>query len=201
MPIRAVILDVGGVIIHQENHDKRHEWEARLGLPAESTTRAVFGSEESARAMTGEIPEQVMWQSVARKLGLNDDQIAEFRHDFFAGERLDLELAQFIQSLRPQYKTGILSNAWSDAHAAIDRKFNLDSYVDVTIYSAEVKLAKPDQRIFQLALERLNVRAEEAVFVYDVLENVQAAQGLGMKGVQFKNTEQAIAEIKRYLGQ
>jgi FMN phosphatase YigB (HAD superfamily) len=47
-------------------------------------------------------------------------------------------------------------------------------------------------------LARLNVRADESVFVDDVLENVQAAQGLSMKGVRFKNTEQTINGIRSY---
>jgi epoxide hydrolase-like predicted phosphatase len=201
MPIQAVIFDIGGVLVRTENHDKRHEWEARLGVPRGHVTHALFDSEEAARAMVGSIPESEMWASVARKLGLPDDQVQEFQLDFFAGERFDIELAQFIHSLRSHIKVGIISNAWSDAREVLNRKFNLGGYVDDAIYSAEVKLAKPDVRIFQLALERLGVRAEEAVFVDDVLENVQAAQSLGMKGVQFKSTEQTIQDVKRYLNE
>ena len=199
MSIRAVFIDIGGVLIRVENHDKRHEWETRLGLSSGQVTRAVFDSEEAARAMLGEIPESEMWQSVGRKLGLSDVQVDEFHQDFFAGELFDAELAQFIGSLRPRFKTGIISNAWSDARPILNRKFNLDGYVDVAIYSAEVKLAKPDARIFHLALERLGVRAKEAVFVDDVLENVEAARALGMCSVQFQNTAQAIADVKRCL--
>jgi glucose-1-phosphatase len=199
MIIRAVIFDIGGVLLRMENHDKRHEWEARLGMSREYLTRLVFDSEIAARAMTGEVPEEAIWEHVAETLGLSDEQLPQFHSDFWEGEQLDADLAQFMQTLRPRYKVGIISNAWSDARRVLDRKFNLGGYVDDAIYSAEVKLAKPDARIFQLALERLKVQAEAAVFVDDVMENVQAAQSLGMKGVQFKNTEQTITEIRRYL--
>ena len=201
MSIQAVFFDIGGVLIRVENPDRRHEWEARLGLPRGQVTRAVFDSEEAARAMLGEIPESAMWQSVGRKLGLSDAQVDEFRRDFFAGEHFDAELAQFIASLRPRFKAGIISNAWSDARPILNRKFNLDGYVDAAIYSAEVRLAKPDARIYQLALERLSVKPEEAVFVDDMPENVEAARKLGMCGVQFQNTAQTIADVKRCLGE
>lgn len=197
--IQAVFTDVGGVLIRTDKHDKRHAWEARLGLPHETVTQAVFGSDEARRALVGEIPEAAMWQSVGRRLGLSDAQIDEFHRDFFAGEFFDAELTRFIGSLRPRYKTGIISNAWSDARPILNARFNLASYMDLTIYSAEVKLAKPDPRIFYLALARLDVRAEEAVFIDDMPENVQAAQALGMKGVQFTSTELAIQAIKEYL--
>jgi putative hydrolase of the HAD superfamily len=200
MSIRAVILDVGGVLVHEKNHDQRHAWEARLGLSEETVTRVVFGP-DSVPALLGEMPEAEMWRRVGCRLGLHDAQMAEFRHDFFAGEVFDVELAQFIGALRPRVKTGIISNAWSDARPVLNAKFNLDSYVDITIYSAEVKLAKPDPRIYQLALARLDVRAEDAVFIDDVLENVQAAQALGMRGVQFESPEQVMAEVKCHLGQ
>jgi FMN phosphatase YigB (HAD superfamily) len=60
---------------------------------------------------------------------------------------------------------------------------------------------KPDARIYQLALERLRAKPEEAVFVDDMPENVEAARALGMCGVQFQNTAQTIADVKRCLGE
>lgn len=199
MTIRAVFFDVGGVLVRVENHDKRHEWEARLGLPHGQATRVVFDSEAAERAILGEIPEEELWQDVGRRLGLSANQLASFRLDFWKSEMLDPELIRLVRTLRPRYKVGIISNAWSDARTVLNRKFSLDSLVDDVIYSAEVKLAKPDARIFQLALKRLDVQAEEAVFVDDVLVNVQGAQALGMKGVQFKITEQTVNDIKEYL--
>ena len=142
-----------------------------------------------------------MWHSVGCRLGLGDAEIDGFHRDFFVGELFDAELTQFIGSLRPRYKTGIISNAWSDARPALNAKFNLDSYMDLTIYSAEVRLAKPDPRIYQLALARLSIRADQAVFIDDMPENVQAALALGMSAVQFRNTTQTINDVKGYLNE
>jgi len=197
MPIRAVILDVGGVLVRQENSDKRHEWEARLGLSLGQLTQTVFKAAD--RAATGEVSEQDVWKKVGNQLGLRDGQLPELQRDFWDGEQLDTELVQFISSLRPRCKIGIISNAWSDARSIHAAKFKFDTWVETAIYSAEVKLIKPDPRIYQLALEQLDVRAGEAVFVDDVLENVQAARSLGMEGVQFKNTPQTIDDIKNIL--
>ena len=199
MPIRAVFFDVGGVLLDMENHDKRHEWEVRLDLPQGQLTQIVFGSEAATRAASGEIPEQGVWKEVGHQLGLREDQLPELQRDFWAGEQLDTGLVRFIQSLRPRYKIGIISNAWSDARFFHNARFKMNTWVDVAVYSAEVKLIKPDPRIYQLALAHLNVCADESVFVDDMLVNVEAAQNLGMKGVQFKNTEQTITEIRRYL--
>jgi HAD superfamily hydrolase (TIGR01509 family) len=58
---------------------------------------------------------------------------------------------------------------------------------------------KPDPRIYRIALARLNMMPAETIFVDDMAENVDAARALGMRGVQFKNTAQTIAEAQALL--
>ena len=69
---------------------------------------------------------------------------------------------------------------------------------DVTIFSAEVGLVKPDARIYRLTLEKLGVEPEEAVFVDDFIENVEGAQAVGMKAIHFKSSQQAQQALKGY---
>jgi len=138
---------------------------------------------------------------VGGQFGLKEDQLPELQRDFWAGEQLDSELTQFVASLRPRYKIGIISNAWSDARFFHNAKFKMNTWTDGAIYSAEVKLVKPDPRIYQLTLAQLDVRADESVFVDDMLVNIEAAQALGMKGVLCQNTRQTIQDIKQFLGE
>ncbi len=197
--IRAIILDVGGVILHEKDHTKRFEWEARLGLPQGELTRVVLGSEPAARAASGQVSEREVWQAVGIRLGLADEQILELQRDFWASEQPDPELVQFLQGLRPRYKIGILSNAWSDARTFHNARFKFDTWVDAAVYSAEVKLLKPDPRVYQLALAQLKLPAAACVFVDDKLANVQAAQTLGMLGVWYQDTRQTIEDIQACL--
>lgn len=199
MPIRAIILDVGGVLLHERDHTKRFEWEARLRLAQGELTHLVLDSELAKHAASGEVTERQVWQAVASKLGLTDEQTLELQRDFWASEQLDTIFVEFIQSLPPQYKIVILSNAWSDARSFHNAKFKFDTWVDVAIYSAEVKLLKPDPRIYQLALSQLNLPADACIFVDDKQSNVQAAEALGMKGVWYRDAKQAMHEIKKYL--
>jgi putative hydrolase of the HAD superfamily len=199
MPIRAVIFDMGGVLLRTEKQDGRRKWEVRLGLQPGELSKVVFRSETSARATVGELTEAGVWKYVAATLGLNGGQLQELQRDFWSGDRIDAELSQFVRDLRPCYKTGILSNAWLGAREVITQKFGLGDAVDAIIISAEEGIAKPDARIYRIAAERLGVLPEEAVFVDDMEENAAAARAIGMRGVQFKNTAQAIAEVRRFL--
>jgi epoxide hydrolase-like predicted phosphatase len=199
MPIRAIILDVGGVLLHEGDHTKRFAWEARLGLAHGELTRIVLDSEPAKLAASGRVSEREVWRAVASKLELTDEQTWELQRDFWLSEQLDGEFIEFLQNLHPKYKIGILSNAWSDARSFHNAKFHFDSWVDISIYSAEVKLAKPDPRIYQLMLSQLNLVADECVFVDDKLANVQAAEALGMQGVCYRESAQAINDIQTCL--
>jgi putative hydrolase of the HAD superfamily len=199
MPIRAVIFDMGGVILRTENQEGRRKWEMRLGLKERELARIVFASETSARATVGQGTDVDVWKYVASVLNLTDAQAEELQQDFWSGDRVDAALVQFIRDLRPRHKTAILSNAWSGAREAITNKFDLGDAVDAIIISAEEGIAKPDARIYRITAERLGVRPEESVFVDDVKENVDAARALGMRGVQFKDTPQAIKEVASFL--
>ncbi len=198
-PIRAVVFDFGGVLLRTEDRSGRRRWEARLGLPAGALDKVVFESEASRRAMVGKAPEEAVWEHVATTFGLDADEIRRFRHDFWSGDRLDEELVRFLRSLRPRYKTAILSNAWPNARYVFGQLFGLDDAVDLMIISAEEGVAKPDPRIYQIALRRLGVRPEEMVFVDDMPENVRAAQTLGIKAVQFTDTARTLARVRALL--
>ncbi len=199
MAIRAVIFDMGGVLLRTEDSSGRRKWEARLGLKPGGLSDAVFGSEISYRASIGELKDADVWKHVGEHFKLSEEDARQLARDFFGGDKLDTELADFLASLRPKYKTAILSNAWPAARVTISQTLGMENKVDLIIISAEEGCAKPHERIYRNALEKIGVRPEEAVFLDDMAENVQAAEAVGMHGIQFKNTAQAIADIKTAL--
>ena len=77
--------------------------------------------------------------------------------------------------------------------------FGFDRLVDEMIISAEEGIVKPDERIYQIALDKLGVEPEETVFLDDLRVNVEAARQLGIKAVQFFNPSQAISDIRALL--
>ena len=92
----------------------------------------------------------------------------------------------------------MISNAWSGLRDYILSKKFEDAF-DEIIISAEVKAMKPDDRIYQIALEKLGVSPSETVFIDDFPENVKAAQTLGMQAIQFIQPDQVIKEMNQLL--
>jgi len=189
--IRAVIWDLGGVLMRTEDQPRRERLAQRVGMTSIALNRLVFDSDTAIKATLGEVPVEAVWQNVAERLNLTAAGLAEFIQEFWAGDYGDADLYQFIKGLREKYKTGLLSNAWSDARSVMDSRYQLLDVFDVVIFSAEVHLAKPDPRIYQLMLDKLGVQAAEAIFIDDFQENIGAAQALGIHGVHFENSLQA----------
>lgn len=198
MTIRAVLFDLGGVIVRTEYQAPRQHLAERFGMDYEDIDKIVFGSGTAVRASIGEITEQEHWRNVMKTLKLPVSEYERIRDEFFAGDVIDHEILNFLRSIKPKYKTGLISNAWSGLRDYIVREKFDDAFHQMVI-SAEVGVAKPDARIFHIALEQLQVKAKEAVFVDDVLENIEACQQVGMQGIHFKDSPSAIKQLKSML--
>ena len=91
----------------------------------------------------------------------------------------DTELC--LRVLSSKYKIGIIANQdYGTENRLIN--FGIRQYIDVIIASAEEGVAKPDKRIFELALNRTNCKAEHAVMIGDRIDNdIIPAKEMGMK--------------------
>jgi epoxide hydrolase-like predicted phosphatase len=190
---------MGGVLVRTENQAPREHLAQHYGITLKELYGLVFDSEVAIQATLGQVPEEGVWQNVAATLHLDADALAAFMQEFWAGDNLNADLYQFVKDLHVKYKVGLLSNAWSGARAALDSRYHMLGVFDMTIFSAEVGLAKPDRRIYQLALDRLGVEASQAIFVDDFPANIDAANALGIHAVSFNNSLQARQAVMQIL--
>jgi epoxide hydrolase-like predicted phosphatase len=178
-----------------------HGWEKRAGMTRRELFRLIDKADLNRMAILGQISPDEVWRRVAVQTGLSEELLHELKEQFFAAKELNRPLLNFLQSLRPHYKLAMLCNAWSNAREALERKFKLSQYFDLQVFSSEVGLAKPDARIYQLILYRLNLYPEQALFLDDKFANVDAARLVGMQGIHHQDNNQTIAAIKKALGQ
>jgi epoxide hydrolase-like predicted phosphatase len=197
--IKAVIFDMGGVLLRTEDGSPRDILAEKYHLTRQELEALVFQSPHAILAEEGRLSEHEHWLAVAAGLKLNPADLPDFIETFWSGDRVDENLLRFIDGLRPSKKTGLLSNAWSGARASISRRFLLLEVFDESVFSAEVGMRKPSKAIFDLMLDRLGVDACEAVFVDDFAVNIEGARETGMHGILFKTAAQVVDEIHRIL--
>ncbi|MBN8654109.1 MAG: HAD family phosphatase [Anaerolineae bacterium] len=198
MKIKTIFFDFGGVIQRTEYQAPRQLLAQRFNLEYDDIDNIVFNSPTAKQATVGELAVEKHWEAVAKRLKVNKEDVAAVEREFFAGDVIDHEIVEYLRSLRPRYKTGLISNAWSDMREYLVRQ-KLDDAFDTLTISAEVGMAKPEAKIYLLALEQAQVEAEAAVFVDDVPANIEACEALGMKGILFRDPLKAMNELKKLL--
>ena len=106
------------------------------------------------------------------------------------------EAESCLIELSKHYKIGIIANQNLGSEERLER-LGLLKYIDLVIASAEEGVAKPDLRIFQIALDRANCKPKEAVMVGDRIDNdIVPANKIGMKTVWIKQGFGSYAEPK-----
>lgn len=199
MGIRAVIFDIGGVLVSESDWSPLLRWASTLGMSADGLGARLGAVDRAGHATTGRLPEAEMRARWSRELGLDDQQTDAFVRDvwdLYCGVP-DHTMIDFARSLRPAYRTGLLSNAVDGARREESSRYGFDTLTDDLVYSHEVHLAKPDPAIYLLACERLGIELGQAVFVDDRPENVHAAVELGMHALlHADDTAATIARVR-----
>jgi epoxide hydrolase-like predicted phosphatase len=186
--MQAVIFDWGGVLIDSPAEGMLALFAQEFGVTPEAVNNAYipFG----ARFQKGEITEHDLWEGLCAALGVAkpyDPSLWE--HVFGQVYTPKEEMFALASLLKEQgYKVGLLSNTESPTV----RFFYRQGYTifDATVFSCEEGTAKPERRIYEIALERLEVKPPEAVFIDDRADFIKGAQKLGMHTIRFENPQQ-----------
>ena len=184
--IKAVIFDVGGVLIRTVDRRGRDALEARLGLAHGESEQIVFNSEPGQKAQRGEITTAQLWAWVGGYLGLDAAALQAFQRDFWAGDRLDVELVNWIRALRPRYQTAIISNALDNLTHVVTDLYPMADAFDLIVGSAYEQVMKPNRAIYEIALQRLGRQAAEAIFIDDFYHNIEGAKAVGLAGLVYR---------------
>lgn len=197
--IKNIIFDVGRVLVKWEPQKTMRE----LGMTEseiEAVSDALFTSglwNETDRSV---LPDEEVFRQFVERAPEQEKNIRLF------WENLDKAIVQFdyvIPWMRALKKAGyriyILSNygKWT-YDSTKDNALSFLSEVDGGIFSYEIKIIKPDIKIYQALLEKYNLNPEECVFMDDLEANIAGAKAAGINGIVFTSKEDAEKQLKEY---
>jgi epoxide hydrolase-like predicted phosphatase len=198
--IKAVIFDFGRVISAQKPKAFFRRYEQELGLAPGVLNRVMYGSEAWQEVLVGRKDLNEYWLEIGPELGLHTQQeIDAFRQRYFADEEINKDVLRLIRRLRGQYKLAVLSNAPSGLTRWM-ADWHILHLFDVVVCSGDEGVVKPDPAIYELALSRLGVEPQEAIFIDDTLGHVEAARALGLHGIHFTTASDLVDELEPLLG-
>lgn len=189
MTYRAILFDFFGVIC-----DERYWRWVSVHIPDYEKRRDYFQG-LADRADRGDVGQAEVYDALGQEAGVEGESI---QRAIYQSIRLHKHVLDIIAGLRRSYKTGIVSNADYRELERIIGERHLNRYFDEVVVSSQVKLIKPDPKIFELACQRLGVEPTQALFVDDREENIVGAEDAGMKGVLFSDVAALKHSLRQY---
>lgn len=197
--IKAVIFDMGGVFIRTLDLSARKKMAEKIGMNVQELNDVFFKSAVAVEAEKGLVSREELLQYTLRQLGNSRSDVEAFVAEFFSRDEEDQELVQFVRALKPHYKLALLSNAFEGTRQWMQERFTFLDLFEISIFSYEVGMRKPDEQIYRLVLDRLQVEPQQALFVDDFKENIAGAQRLGIQTVWYHPRDVALADLKSRL--
>ena len=193
--VRAIIFDWGGVLIEDPAPALFKYCANALGV-SEEQYRITFNIYLND-FQTGRVTEQQFWMNMTKHLNVMMPKADSLWSEAFAAAyRPRQEMFAIASQLRKAgCKTAILSNTEKPV-AELINKLKYDVF-DVTVLSCLEGTAKPGRKIYEIALERLGVSAEQSLFIDDRQDFIDGAKQVGLQTILFKNADNFKKDIAR----
>ena len=202
--IEAVLFDFGGVILSSP-FEAFAEYENEIGLPP-----------DTIRKINATNPDTNAWAQFERREVNPEEFVLLFEKEALAlGHELDAQriLEGLHGSLRPamvealskcssEFKTAMLTNnitpmGEQDLDEEVEKVVEM---FDLLVESSIEGCRKPEEKFYEIACERLNVKPENCVFLDDLGINLKPARDMGMSTIKVVDPEDAIRELYEILG-
>ena len=106
---------------------------------------------------------------------------------------------EVLDSLKQKnIKCYALSNWSAETFVGMPDDFPFLKKFDGIVLSGEEKVTKPDERIYQIAIDRYDLTPSDTVFIDDNLDNINAAVKLGFNTIHLIDPYQIKNQINKY---
>ncbi len=173
--MRAIILDMYGVIL-KEPGDSFFVF-VQQKYP-ELSQKEIYNCWNLADIGT------ISSLEVFRRLGFQGN-LEEIQRDYLDTIEIDETFYAFAQNMKKKFRLALLSNDASEWSEYLRKRFKINEFFDVLAVSGDLKIKKPDKRIFQYTVDRLGCVPADCIYVDDRRKNLGAAQALGLTPILF----------------
>lgn len=196
MQIRNIVFDLGNVLISYQPED----FHLKKGDSAENTElfiSDVYNSPEWQLIDKGEMSVDEAVMSIASRSCLSGSEIARIfnlREELLSA--IDINIALLKQLKTARFGLYYISNFAEDMFSLLSKKYEFFTLFDGGIYSASVKILKPDPEIFRRLIKDCNLKASESLFIDDLKQNTDAAAREGFLTLHLTQADKLEEELR-----
>jgi putative hydrolase of the HAD superfamily len=192
------MLDYGGVMVHHQSERDQTKLAQIAGIPKDLFTELYWS--ERLDYDKDVISGIEYWQIVAQRGGtIFTERIIEELIDLdnHSWMQFDSVMWEWIDQLRSAGKrVGLISNMPRDLGKALKSHTQKLSNFDQVTLSYEIHAVKPEPAVYEHCLEGLNTPPQQTLFLDDRIENVQGAELLGIRAIQFTSRDDVLLRLR-----
>jgi HAD superfamily hydrolase (TIGR01509 family) len=183
--IKAIIFDIDGVLLDS--------FDANIGFF--QRLMKLYNYKRPTKEEAKKIFHLTMWDAI--KLLTKENSEERIREIWLKGKKLDIYPTKLlkmpkdektvIKELGKKYKLALVTSRVKKGVEIFFKVSGLRKYFHVVVSFEDYKKPKPNPEPLLIALKRLGVKPEEAIYVGDSLTDAQAAKKVGMIFVAYKN--------------
>jgi glucose-1-phosphatase len=195
--LRAVIFDIGRVLIRVDIQRVKSALAEGLPFTPEELWSAIEKDPRWPDWQEGRMAPRDWHLHLSKRFNISLD-FEHFKNVWNSAlDPAPIHKASVFARLAKSHRLGLLSNTDPIHVEKLESTYDFFAYFPkaVRTYSCSIGASKPDPLVFREALRACRVRAEETVYVDDILAYVEAARRLGFTGVHFQSPAQLYAEL------
>jgi HAD superfamily hydrolase (TIGR01509 family) len=194
--LRAIIFDIGRVLVRIDVARAMQGLASGTALSPAELWSAIEKDPRWPDWQEGRMAPRDWYLHLGRRLGgdFTFEQFTEIWNRVL--DPAPIHEDSLFQRLSRTYRLALLSNTDPLHVQHLEANFTFFRFFPTRIYSCSVGASKPNPLIYREALRALKVQAQEAVYVDDIALYVEAAQRLGMGGIQFQSSAQLVSDLQ-----
>ena len=196
--IKTIFFDIGGVLI-DINPERTYQYISDSADLDINTVKELFPWDAHDKYERGMINNEDWFTAYKEAL---PQPCCLKSSDFWNAWRLLLgeekNTIKILEDLNNKYSIWLLSNT-NPKHVQdeIEIRYLFPRLVNGAVYSFDVGVRKPEKKIYEIAMQKADAKPQECLFIDDLIENIQAAELVGIKGIHFKSSRQLKNELLR----
>ena len=193
--IKNIIFDFGGVLVDWNPtylYNKEFENEKEMSYFLENICTSEWNIQQDAGRPLSEATELLQ-----AKHPEHSELIGHYysRWEEMLGGDIK-ENVRVLKMLKPKFPIYGLTNWSAETITIAYEKYDFFELMDGIVVSGDEKLIKPDPKLYQVLLDRYNLKAEESLFIDDNLKNIETAQKMGFHTIHLTKDTDLEKEVK-----
>ena len=182
--IKTILVDYAGVLTEtRDNSLFSEKYSDFYGLKPKELMDVFY--ENWGKAAVASISSTEFWSIIAQRLKVD---IVTLKQQVLSTYPLNQQLINFLEQRRQKFNLVMVSNQIEDWIVTVFKQNqNLKEMFNLTANSYEVGVRKPNRKIFTYTLNLAQSSPRETLFIDDSSVNIQAANKLGIKTIQYTN--------------